>query len=480
MIRWTIHATSLVFIIIIIITISISTVRVQSSSEGAQERLTAFQEHLHEWEQQSAHLSVSELLRHKLPAGCRYELLAGHPLQFHTPQNSSKLAVMVHLLNGKHWVTHGFYPKCGDDQHDIATAHIFLSSLQPDHCLSGLDLEWVECGGDGYSGVQARAWHGQTYVFFCRESPRQSKPLRPHWIDGGNSLCAVFPTNWVPPPAFFLEVEPIPVLQKRSHPLVTSVISHSYTPVRVDMMAALKRRHISYHQFGSQGRTISITQYLKSFASGPHLQPTEQEHQQSRVEKEDAIRWSKFHLALEHTSQSGYMSEKVWQCLRVGTVPIYYGAPEAGFFLPPHSTIFVRDYGSHDELIDYLLYLDKNDTAYLEYLEWRQLLHQPSHAYTRFLKRYGQGEMFHQHLCLALTSGSSVLQQLQENSQALPFQQNWTHWDSGQQCWLDPASCEERSDFREPPSSLTCTPNKVQLSLQPYSFPSSPPPPPTG
>ena len=38
---------------------------------------------------------------------------------------------------------------------------------------------------------------------------------------------------------------------------------------------------------------------------------------------------------------------------------------------PPHSHINIRDFDSPKELADYLLYLDKNDTAYLSYFWWK-------------------------------------------------------------------------------------------------------------
>lgn len=422
------------------------------SDDGRREEEAALQEKLHHLEQQhnsssSHHQSVHQLLRQRLPAGCSYSLIPGHP----TLLQATSASVVIHLLNGKGWLRNGAHPDCAQPTHSI-----FLNALQPEHCASVLDFEWVECGG--YAGIRPHAWKGQHYVFLCRESPKERKRLLPHWIDGGSGLCAIFPTNWTPPPLYLTEVQPVPLEAKRQHPLVTSAISHSYSSLRANVTAALIRRNIPFHRFGSQQRTISMSDYLKSFNSKPLLQATALETQKGRLEKENAIRWSKFHLALEHTSQHGYMSEKVWQALRVGTVPIYYGAPEAGFFLPPHSTLFLSDFASYDKLIDYLLYLDKNDTAYMSYLEWRQiLLTQPQHPYTRFLRSYGQGEMFRDHLCAIDERGSSVLAQLKRGEQPEPFLSAWTHWVSGQQCVIPPGGCAQRADFRDPPTHFSCS-----------------------
>lgn len=403
---------------------------------------------------------VHEFLKQRLPSGCSYELIREHPGSVVTNGD----AVIVHVINAKRWATNSAHPHCTAPTHSI-----FLKSLHPNSCYSAVDFEWVECGGGlrdaGGSPIQPKPWKGQTYVFFCRESPKQQKPPAPHWIDGGSGLCAVFPTNWVPPLTYFLELQPVPLEEKKKHVLITSAISHSYTRLRAELTQALIRRRVSFHRFGKVQRSISMEAYLRSFNSSPHILPEQLAAGNWRAQKENAIRWSKFHLALEHSSQNGYMSEKVWQALRVGSVPIYYGAPEARFFLPPHSTIFLRDYPSYDALIDYLLYLDRNDSAYLEYLQWRQQLQQPRHPYTAFLSSYGQGELLSEHFCLVDAVGSSVLEQ--NLSVVQPFRSVWTDWISGQQCEIPEGGCAKRADFRDPPFTFHCP----GISLQPYNFP---------
>ena len=63
--------------------------------------------------------------------------------------------------------------------------------------------------------------------------------------------------------------------------------------------------------------------------------------------------------------------------------------------IPKKSAIFVDDYADLGQLIDYIKYLDKNDTAYMEYLAWR--LEDPE-------KFYGYNMAFRDcELCLKLT-----------------------------------------------------------------------------
>ena len=40
---------------------------------------------------------------------------------------------------------------------------------------------------------------------------------------------------------------------------------------------------------------------------------------------------------------------------------------------PPNSYIHVEDFATGADLVSYLDYLDKNETAYLEYHQWRRM-----------------------------------------------------------------------------------------------------------
>jgi hypothetical protein len=56
-------------------------------------------------------------------------------------------------------------------------------------------------------------------------------------------------------------------------------------------------------------------------------------------------------------------------------VPLYDGARNAHEYVPSSkSAIYAYDFPSAKELAAYLLYLDKNDTAYQEYLTWKRKL----------------------------------------------------------------------------------------------------------
>ena len=86
------------------------------------------------------------------------------------------------------------------------------------------------------------------------------------------------------------------------------------------------------------------------------------------------IRNYKFYLAFENAFCDQYVTEKYWyNSLEFDAVPIVMGGgpyddPKVAI---PRSFINVEDFGTVKALADYLNYLDKNDTAYNEYFNWK-------------------------------------------------------------------------------------------------------------
>jgi len=83
----------------------------------------------------------------------------------------------------------------------------------------------------------------------------------------------------------------------------------------------------------------------------------------------------KFYLAFENSYHcTDYITEKLWaNALYSGAVPVVFGPhrDDVSAVLPPKSYIHVEDFESAEELVHFLNYLDKNVTAYAEYLRWR-------------------------------------------------------------------------------------------------------------
>jgi len=83
----------------------------------------------------------------------------------------------------------------------------------------------------------------------------------------------------------------------------------------------------------------------------------------------------KFYLAFENSLHCpDYITEKFWRnSLGAGSVPIVLGPTKEDLeaVAPPNSFIFAEDFETPRKLVEYVNYLDKNDTAYLKYHKWR-------------------------------------------------------------------------------------------------------------
>jgi hypothetical protein len=80
----------------------------------------------------------------------------------------------------------------------------------------------------------------------------------------------------------------------------------------------------------------------------------------------------KFTLAFENAIAVDYVTEKFFDPLIAGSVPVYLGAPNIGGFAPgEHCFINAVDFESPKTLAKYLLALNQDDAAYGRYLEWK-------------------------------------------------------------------------------------------------------------
>lgn len=87
---------------------------------------------------------------------------------------------------------------------------------------------------------------------------------------------------------------------------------------------------------------------------------------------------SKFTLVFENTKQiSHYVSEKLSHAILANTVPVIWGAPNIAQYLPSNHSAIVASNNAEFEhsprkLAEYLVYLDNNPKAYLEYFAWKR------------------------------------------------------------------------------------------------------------
>ncbi|MEO8456122.1 MAG: glycosyltransferase family 10, partial [Sphingomicrobium sp.] len=62
----------------------------------------------------------------------------------------------------------------------------------------------------------------------------------------------------------------------------------------------------------------------------------------------------------ENAAMPGWLTEKLFDNLRVGTIPIYWGATDIASLMPPDCYIDMREFRGYPDLLKYLKSLDRN------------------------------------------------------------------------------------------------------------------------
>uniref|UniRef100_A0A665UC96 Fucosyltransferase n=1 Tax=Echeneis naucrates TaxID=173247 RepID=A0A665UC96_ECHNA len=80
-----------------------------------------------------------------------------------------------------------------------------------------------------------------------------------------------------------------------------------------------------------------------------------------------------FYLALENSQHTDYITEKLWNAVRAGAVPVVLGPSRKTYerLLPPEAFIHVDDFPSVRGLARYLLMLRQNPAKLRRHLDWR-------------------------------------------------------------------------------------------------------------
>jgi glycoprotein 3-alpha-L-fucosyltransferase len=90
--------------------------------------------------------------------------------------------------------------------------------------------------------------------------------------------------------------------------------------------------------------------------------------------KIENIKHYKFHLAFENSHAKGYITEKYWQSLHAGTVPVYLGALDIKRYEPRENSILrFQDFKSIEDLAKKMIEIDQNDEKYQKMLEWKTI-----------------------------------------------------------------------------------------------------------
>lgn len=147
--------------------------------------------------------------------------------------------------------------------------------------------------------------------------------------------------------------------------------------------------HFQSNPFDLSGRTAYVAQlmrHMKVASYGRILTTVPGRDIQTRDARLDVCGRHKFTLAFENTIAHDYVSDKFFDALIAGSVPIYLGAPNVADFAPaPESFINVADYAGPAELAEHLRYLDLHPAEYERLLAWKRT--GPS---TQFLELLGE------------------------------------------------------------------------------------------
>jgi hypothetical protein len=123
------------------------------------------------------------------------------------------------------------------------------------------------------------------------------------------------------------------------------------------------------------GRTEYVRElmrYLKVDCYGHAFQNRRLREDRGRESKIETVGRYRFDLAFENSISKDYLSEKFFDSLAAGCVPVYRGAPNVEEFAPgDHCFINAADFSGPQELAQYLLHLAKDPAEYEAYFAWK-------------------------------------------------------------------------------------------------------------
>ncbi|XP_048247331.1 4-galactosyl-N-acetylglucosaminide 3-alpha-L-fucosyltransferase FUT5-like isoform X3 [Haliotis rufescens] len=204
--------------------------------------------------------------------------------------------------------------------------------------------------------------HGQVWIFLSLESPSYSLSQafeKPEWHGQINWTMTYrsdsdifYPYGRVNRRGDFLTTDYTSLAEKKTKK-VAWVVSHCETDSKREDYVRLLKQHIGVDTFGMCGLPCG------NEGSFECLQMLTNDY--------------KFYLSFENTLCLDYVTEKLFRKIMVAdVVPVVRGFVNYTKYMPPKSFINADDFSTVAELGKYLNYLDKNMTAYLEYLEWRK------------------------------------------------------------------------------------------------------------
>lgn len=199
---------------------------------------------------------------------------------------------------------------------------------------------------------------GQLWVAWYMECEQNYRRLRSSRLMGRFDLQmnyhqdADIMVTYIPEPLRILQPESLQA-GRHEHMMCSFVSGYVDRSGRLDYLEELSR-YMEIHRFGRCGdRVIHDDRGLASKLSIT-----------SRY---------KFSFSFENAIAPDYVTEKFYDPLLAGSVPVYLGAPNVESYAPVDDCfINVADFSGPAELADYLLQLDRDQPAFERLVNWRE------------------------------------------------------------------------------------------------------------
>ena len=203
---------------------------------------------------------------------------------------------------------------------------------------------------------------GQIWIAWSLESSVNYPRLRDPGFMSRMDLTMTYrqdADSWQPyfmwyPADSFLTTLARPPRPKASGQLIASFVSSSCDEsARLAYLAELAGS-LDLHSYGRRGENRTLAE------------------DRGRESKLEAIAGYKLTVAFENSIDEDYVTEKLFDPLVAGSVPVYLGAPNIDELAPgDHCFINALDFGSPRELAEHLRYLDSDEDAYQAYFAWK-------------------------------------------------------------------------------------------------------------
>jgi hypothetical protein len=123
---------------------------------------------------------------------------------------------------------------------------------------------------------------------------------------------------------------------------------------------------------GRQAYFEELSRWMPIDSYGRFMRNRTMPSDQGAASKIETISRYKFTLAFENALGMDYVTEKFFDPLVAGSVPVYLGAPNIDDFAPgERCCINARDFPEPSQLASHLLRLGADDAAYGGYLDWK-------------------------------------------------------------------------------------------------------------